>query len=374
MNRICMGDEEELINQVKVLYEDDDSRKVKCFCGEISVRSFVTHMKKSHPEIWEHWCLDFVNLRNKGWPNRRIMWKYNAVFSWTVIEHEVKKMVEDGKAELKVHQKPKIDEWQPQGFQLEKTTLWDFPKRGDWNVHQNNYRGNWAPELPRNLIFKYTKEGDTVLDVFVGGGTTLIEAWLAGRKSIGIDISPHAIKETEERIKEMEVKSKSTLEFNLKQEDKPILIKGDARKAPEILKEYMEEPIDLICTHPPYLDALSYTVDVEDDLSHIHEEEIFYNQMQVVANGFHAVLKDGGRCAILIGDVRKNKLVIPIGFEVMKRFKDEGFELEEIIIKSQHRDQSTEFYFNSNNLNYLISHEYLLIFQKPKIDCNEEMV
>ncbi len=362
-----MGDDRELINQVKVFYEDDDSRKVRCFCGEVSERSFVTHMKKSHPETWENWCLDFVNLRNKGWPNRRIMWKYNAVFSWTVIEHEVKKIVEEGKAELKVHQKSKIDEWQPQGFQLEKTTIWDFPKRGDWAVHQNNYRGNWPPQLPRNLILKYTQEGDTILDVFVGGGTTLIEAWLSDRKSIGLDISPHAIKETEERIREMETKNKNVLGLDLKKEYNPMLIKGDARDAPEILKEYniIEGTIDLVCTHPPYLDALHYTVGIDDDLSRIHDKDVFYEQMQAVARGIYTLLKDGGRCAILIGDVRKNKLVIPIGFEVMKRFKDEYFELEEIIIKSQHRDQSTEFYFNSNNLNYLISHEYLFIFQKP---------
>ncbi len=366
MKRIYMGTDGELISQVKVFYEDDGSRKVKCFCGEVVERSFVTHMKKSHPDIWESWCLDFVNLRNKGWPNRRIMWKYNAVFSWTVIEHEVKKMVEEGKAELKVHQKPKIDEWQPQGFQLERTTLWDFPKRGDWSVHQNNYRGNWAPELPRNLILKYSQEGDTILDVFVGGGTTLIEAWLADRKSIGIDVSPHAMKEAKERIREMEIKSKNVLGLNLKAKYKPTLIKGDARKAPELLKEYNinEGSIDLICTHPPYLDALHYTVGVDDDLSRMHDENVFYGQIQMVAKGLHTLLREGGRCAILIGDVRKNKLAIPLGFEVMKRFKDEHFELEEIIIKSQHRDQSTEFYFNSNNLNYLISHEYLFIFQK----------
>lgn len=363
-----MGEEEDLIHKVNVFYEDNDSRKVKCFCGEVSERSFVTHMKKSHPEIWKSWCLDFVNLRNKGWPNRRIMWKYNAVFSWTVIEHEVKKMVEEGKAELKIHQKPKIDKWQPEGFQPQKTTLWDFPKRGDWAVHQNSYRGNYPPELPRNLILKYTQEGDTILDVFVGGGTTLIEAWLAGRKSIGIDISPHAMKETEERIREMEVKCKNTLDLSIKEEYKPILIKGDAREAPEILKEYniKEGSINLICTHPPYLDALLYTESVDNDLSRIHDELAFYDQIQKVAKGLYALLKDGGRCAILIGDVRRNKLVIPIGFEVMKRFNDEKFELEEIIIKSQHRDQSTEFYFNSNNLNYLISHEYLFIFQKPE--------
>lgn len=44
---ILMDNEGDLINQVKVIYEDDDSRKVKCFCGEVTKRSFVTHMKRS---------------------------------------------------------------------------------------------------------------------------------------------------------------------------------------------------------------------------------------------------------------------------------------------------------------------------------------
>ena len=48
----------------------------------------------------------------------------------------------------------------------------------------------------------------------------------------------------------------------------------------------------------------------------------------------------------------------------MERFLMEKFELEEIIIKQQHKDESTEFYFDKDFINYLIAHEYLFVFKK----------
>ena len=45
-------------------------------------------------------------------------------------------------------------------FKEEATTVWSFPERGNWATHKPNYRGNWAPQIPRNLIIKYTEEGD----------------------------------------------------------------------------------------------------------------------------------------------------------------------------------------------------------------------
>ena len=61
-------------------------------------------------------------------------------------------------------------------FKLEMTTVWSFPKRGNWATHSGMYRGNWSPYVPRNLILKFTAEHDWILDQFMGSGTTLIEA------------------------------------------------------------------------------------------------------------------------------------------------------------------------------------------------------
>ncbi|MBQ3160843.1 MAG: site-specific DNA-methyltransferase [Oscillospiraceae bacterium] len=54
------------------------------------------------------------------------------------------------------------------------------------------YPAKFIPELPREIIMECTKERNVVLDPFCGSGTTLLEACIAGRKSIGIDSNPVA--------------------------------------------------------------------------------------------------------------------------------------------------------------------------------------
>lgn len=71
---------------------------------------------------------------------------------------------------------------QPEKFKLEETTIWSFEDRGSWATHKGNYRGNCPPQVPRNLILKYTNEGDIVLDTFCGSGTTMIETKLLNKK------------------------------------------------------------------------------------------------------------------------------------------------------------------------------------------------
>ena len=48
--------------------------------------------------------------------------------------------------------------------------------------------------FPRNIILRYSKKKDWILDQFLGSGTTLIEAKLLGRNAIGVDINSEAIK------------------------------------------------------------------------------------------------------------------------------------------------------------------------------------
>lgn len=54
------------------------------------------------------------------------------------------------------------------------------------------YPAKYIPILPREIITECTKERNVILDPFCGSGTTLLEACLAGRKSIGIDSNPIA--------------------------------------------------------------------------------------------------------------------------------------------------------------------------------------
>lgn len=54
----------------------------------------------------------------------------------------------------------------------------------------HKYPAKFFPELPRWVIYKYSKEGDWVLDPFAGSGTVNLECLLARRHSVGIDVDP----------------------------------------------------------------------------------------------------------------------------------------------------------------------------------------
>lgn len=51
------------------------------------------------------------------------------------------------------------------------------------------YPARMLPELARELILNFSNQGDIVLDPFMGGGTTIVEAIATGRQAIGIDIN-----------------------------------------------------------------------------------------------------------------------------------------------------------------------------------------
>lgn len=240
---------------------------------------------------------------------------------------------------------------QPKNFKLEATTIWSFKSRGDWATHNGKYRGNWSPYIPRNLILRYSKEGDIVLDPFLGSGTTLIEAKLLKRKGIGIDINPIALNIAE-----------NNLNFNFNNEFHPRLYNLDSRDL-GIIKD---NSIDLICAHPPYANIIKYSNDIEGDLS-LMDIEQFIMEISKVAMEMYRILKKNKYCAILIGDTRVNRHIIPLGFKVMNKFLEVGFMLKENVIKEQHNCQSTGFWYQKSiDHNFLlIAHEYLFIFRKP---------
>lgn len=259
-----------------------------------------------------------------------------------------------------------VTRWAPEDFKLETTTVWDFPKRGDWAVHSGDYRGNWPPQLVRNLIERYTKPGDLVADAFVGGGTTLIEAWLLGRRSLGLDVSKLAIHTCRFKLDEMARLADGDDRVSLDDNCRPVVLEQDAMQLSDAIKAQAAEdcPVSLLCVHPPYLDSLSYTTGDARDLSRIGDPSEFIARLKLFAQEARKVVAPGGTCAVLIGDVRKKGQVSPLGFETLSAFTEAGFAVDEVVIKRQNRDRSSEFYYGQNARRLMMAHEYLLILSK----------
>ena len=355
-----------------IVHYRDGGRWIDCFCTKTIPRSIVPHLKRDHPDKWTEWTRQFIWLRGAGFPLKRIMrafsdGKGSLLFSWTVVERAIRDAVESDLAVYSPPRKKTVPEWAPKNFRLETTTSWDFLNRGNWAVHTGDYRGNWPPQLVRNLIKRYSQEGDLIIDPFMGGGTTLLEAWLLQRRSLGLDISKLAVQTTTGRLEEMESAAQSSSEVVLNSEMKPVAMRGNALEFRKIMDclgaEY--ENITLACIHPPYLNALQYTKDDENDLSRIADPREFARRIGLLAQEVHSALKPDGLCAVLMGDVRRDGRLIPLGFETLVQFLKTGFELQDSIIKAQHRDRSSEFYLGKDK-QLLLSHEYLFILRKPK--------
>ena len=183
----------------------------------------------------------------------------------------------------------------------------------------------------------------------MGSGTTAVEAALLNRNFVGVDINPKSLKLAEKNMKGIETKCHNILKL------------GDACD----LGFLKSNSIDFICMHPPYCDIIKYSKDIEGDLSLLNESE-FYEQMKKVAKEGYRILKKEKYLALLIADMRKKGNIVPLGFNVMQIFQNQGFALKEIVIKEQHNCRSTEKWGNiSKNKNFLlIKHEYLLILKK----------
>lgn len=241
-------------------------------------------------------------------------------------------------------------------FVPEKTTVWDFPVRGDWATHKGDYRGNFAPQIARNIILNYSTENELVLDPMVGSGTTLIEARLLNRNAFGYDINQRAVDLTLER-----------LNFPVENESKQVVMLGDVRN----LSALDDNSIDLILTHPPYANIIKYSEGKNpDDLSSITNIPAFLEELDKGIRELYRVCKPNRFCAILMGDTRKGQHYIPLSHFVLDRCLKAGFALKEEIIKTQHNTTySTRWSAPARAYRfYLIMHEHLYVFRKPRAD------
>jgi len=82
----------------------------------------------------------------------------------------------------------------PEAIKILDKIEWDFKDfTTQYLTHTfHSYPARFIPQIPLTFIKLFTTEKETVLDPFCGCGTTLVEAFLNNRNSIGNDFNPLA--------------------------------------------------------------------------------------------------------------------------------------------------------------------------------------
>lgn len=247
---------------------------------------------------------------------------------------------------------------------IDVNSLWLIQNRDNSGKHKNIYHGNFIPQIPNQLIRRYTKENELVIDPFFGSGTTLYECEKLNRKFLGIDIN--------EKIYEYVLNTMGNDFDNLRYS----LINYDntneniTHLIQEKLQNLNSKSAQFIIFHPPYLDIVKFT-NHNNDLSNISDLKTFIKVFLKTCENTLQFLDKNRYFALVIGDVYKESEVKPLGFllmnEIKKHFK---VKLKGIIVKNIEGNRgklgvnSIWQYRAIRSDYYIFKHEYIFVFKK----------
>jgi len=240
-------------------------------------------------------------------------------------------------------------------------SLWLVNRRDTSGAHLGWYWGNFVPQIPRQLLLRYTRQGDWVLDPFLGSGTTLIECRRLGRHGIGVELNP----QTAARAKEL-----------VTQEDNPHgvttrVFTGDSVDFDfaAAVKELGVDQVQLALLHPPYHNIIQFDDDPRN-LCNAPDVESFLELFGRVLENTNRVLEPGRFLAVVIGDRYSRGEWIPLGFYCLERVRARGYLLKSIIVKNfeetrgkRHQKELWRYRALAGGF-YVFKHEYILLFQK----------
>lgn len=222
------------------------------------------------------------------------------------------------------------------------------------------------------LIRFFTKKGETVLDPFVGVGSTLKACALEGRLGVGIELNPRYVELARQRL-QTEVRGLFAASNSQK------ILSGDARKVLETLNR---DIADFVVTSPPYWNILhkedhkaiqerinqnldTRYSDSESDIGNIHDYPTFLREVA-------AILGECGRClrkkkymAIIVSDFRDKSRFVTFHSDLAAALAESQLELRGITILYQRHKRVFPYGYPYAYVPN-IHHQYILILQNVK--------
>ncbi len=219
---------------------------------------------------------------------------------------------------------------------LEAYTCWDFPAQSDGfpSAGDASFNGVTPARCAANLVRRYTRPGELVVDPMAGSGTIGDVARALGRRALSFDLARR----------------------------RPTLLRADARAWP-----LRDGRAALAVIDSPYSDNLAYSRDPRC-LGRIScRDPRFYEEMQRVGSEARRVLRSGGVLAWIIADEYRGGAYIPVGLRLLQVLTRQ-FEPVDTIALVRHHDRSASpmWEHRARRFNFFLrGFKFLFILRKP---------
>lgn len=222
-------------------------------------------------------------------------------------------------------------------MRVHTTTLWDYPSQqhGDGEQGDKAYVGATPSHVIWNVLHRYSREGDVVVDPFCGSGTTLDVARELKREARGFDLNP----------------------------TRPDIVRADARALP-----LEDGSAQVVFMDPPYGDHIDYSSDPRCIGKLSAYDPKYYQAMRGAFDEAFRVLKPGGVLAVYVCDYFETKKgLAPVGFGLFSLFTVRFIPVD--IVSVVRRNKSLlkgNFHQAAERDNFFLrGFNYLFIARKP---------
>jgi adenine-specific DNA-methyltransferase len=212
------------------------------------------------------------------------------------------------KTKQRIHKKPELSVF--------PTTLWEYPSQHYGNTIQgsNQYVGATPSWIIWQLLQRYTRENDLIIDPMCGSGTTLDVARDLDRRALGYDLNPQ----------------------------RDDIFRADARSLP-----LEDKKADFVFIDPPYSTHVEYSDDPRCigklDASTADQPNEYFEAMRSVIKEINRVLRDRRYMALYVSDSFSKSVkpprqpFVPIGFELFAMLRQSFRPIDIITVKRRNK-------------------------------------
>jgi len=239
------------------------------------------------------------------------------------------------------------------------------PQRSDKKIL---HPASFPETLIADFIRFFTKKGQTVMDPFLGSGSTLIAAKMTGRNAIGIELSKKYVDISKKRL-----------------QDQPSLLKtkqtifcANSLDLDKLWEKENLPKIDFCITSPPYWNQLKRSnirqaerkekgLDTKysensSDIGNIENYEQFLEEQKKIFEKVYSITKSGGYLVIITNNVFADGRMYPLAFDTVRTISNTWVPKDEKVWLQDDKPLLPLGIYNAWVGNR--HHQYCLIFRK----------